>query len=413
MINFTKKNIDHSPIRDSVFSVAAKAAEAIKIYGKDNVVNATIGSLYNEEGELVALKTVFDTYNSIPAVEKAKYAQSFNGNDNFRKAVYNLVCGDKVKLRHDVIATPGGSGAVSLAIADILDEGETLVVPDIAWGSYKLMASMNNENCRFYSMFDGDKFNLESFVSTCRQVMEKQGKVLAIINDPCHNPTGYSLTEEEWKELIAAINRLSKKGPFVLLDDIAYIDYSYNLDTCRNYMRNFNDIGEDVMIIVAFSSSKTLTSYGLRCGAAVVLAKREEAVKEFISLSEKSARALWSNIPNAAMENFVLVTGEKQGEFMAEKQEYVELLKERSRAFVSEALACGLDCYPYKEGFFVTVKVEDKDILAKYHEELMKNNIFAVAVNKGIRVAICSLPVKQCKGLAPKMKEILDRVSAQ
>lgn len=122
--------------------------------------------------------------------------------------------------------------------------------------------------------------------------MEKQGKVLAIINDPCHNPTGYSLTNEEWKKLIAAINQLSKKGPFVLLDDIAYIDYSYNLDTCRNYMANFNDIGEDVMIIVAFSSSKTLTSYGLRCGAAVVLAKREEAVNEFISLSEKSARAL-------------------------------------------------------------------------------------------------------------------------
>ena len=346
-------------------------------------------------------------------MEKAKYAQSFNGNDNFRKAVYNWVCGDKVKLRHDVIATPGGSGAVSLAIADILDQGETLVLPDIAWGSYKLMASMNNENCRFYSMFDGDKFNLESFVSTCRQVMEKQGKVLAIINDPCHNPTGYSMTNEEWKKLIAAINRLSKKGPFVLLDDIAYIDYSYNLDTCRNYMANFNDIGEDVMIIVAFSSSKTLTSYGLRCGAAVVLAKQKEAVNEFISLSEKSARALWSNIPNAAMENFVLVTGEKQGEFMAEKQEYVELLKKRSRAFVSEALACGLDCYPYKEGFFVTVKVENKDILAKYHQELMKNNIFAVVVNKGIRVAICSLPVKQCKGLAPKMKEILDRVSAQ
>ena len=413
MINFTKKNIDHSPIRDSVFSVAAKAAEAIKIYGKDNVVNATIGSLYNEEGELVALKTVFDTYNNIPAVEKAKYAQSFNGNDNFRKAVYNWVCGDKVKLRHDVIATPGGSGAVSLAIADILDEGETLVLPDIAWGSYKLMASMNNENCRFYSMFNGDKFNLESFVSTCRQVMEKQGKVLAIINDPCHNPTGYSMTNEEWEKLIAAINRLSKKGPFVLLDDIAYIDYSYNLNTCRNYMTNFNDIGENVMIIVAFSSSKTLTSYGLRCGAAVVLAKGEEAVNEFITLSEKSARALWSNIPNAAMENFVLVTGEKHEEFMAEKQEYVELLKKRSRAFVSEALDCGLDCYPYKEGFFVTVKVENKDILAKYHQELMKNNIFAVAVNKGIRVAICSLPVKQCKGLAPKMKEILDSVSAQ
>ncbi len=411
MQQFTKKNIDHTPIADGVFLVADMAAKAIEKCGKENVVNATIGSLYNEENTLVALNTVFSTYDNIQSVQKAKYAQSFVGNENFRQRVYEWVLGGmETPLAHSVIATPGGSGAVSTTIANILDEGETLIVPDIAWGSYRLMATMNNLKVDAYHMFDGDAFNMASFKEVCQKVMDEQGKVLVIVNDPCHNPTGYSMTGEEWDEMIAVINEISKKGPFVLLNDIAYIDYSYNLDTCRNYMHSFNNIGDNVLINVAFSSSKTLTSYGLRCGACVCLAKDEDTVQEFTILAEKAARASWSNIPNAAMENFVLVTSEKYDEFMAEKQEYVDLLRERSYTFKAEAEECGLECYPYKEGFFVTVKVEDDELLKKYHAALMEHNIFTVQVNKGIRVAVCSLPVRQCKGLAPKMKKILDEI---
>ena len=44
---------------------------------------------------------------------------------------------------------------------------------------------------------------------------------------------------------------------------------------------------------------------------------------------EKHARASWSNIPNAAMENFVKVTTEQKDEFNAEKAKYVDLLRQR------------------------------------------------------------------------------------
>ncbi len=52
----------------------------------------------------------------------------------------------------------------------------------------------------------------------------------------------------------------------------------------------------------------------------------------------------------------------------------------------------------------------DNDLRDRYHEALMENNIFTVKVNKGIRVAICSMPVSKVKGLAGHMKEILDKV---
>ena len=48
------------------------------------------------------------------------------------------------------------------------------------------------------------------------------------------------------------------------------------------------------MVIVGFSCSKTMTSYGLRCGAAVILAQLEESVIEMKTVLEKKARATWS-----------------------------------------------------------------------------------------------------------------------
>ena len=57
--------------------------------------------------------------------------------------------------------------------------------------------------------------------------MEVQDKLVMIINDPCHNPTGYSLTKEEWKEVVDFLNECSKTHKVVLLNDIAYIDFAY------------------------------------------------------------------------------------------------------------------------------------------------------------------------------------------
>lgn len=411
MKTFIREHVDATPIADNVFAIVKLANEAKAKLGAENVVDATIGSLYDEEGKLVAFDSVFSHYNEIENRSKAKYAASFNGNADFREQVYTWVKQDAdVKLKHTVVATPGGSGAVSTTMIDVLDANETVVIPEIAWGSYKLMATMSNIKTVSYSLFDGEHFNVDNFKEVCTKVMNEQGKLLAIINDPCHNPTGYSLSITEWKEVISILNELSEKGPVVLLNDIAYIDFAYDFAGSRNYLETFNEISDNVLVVVAFSCSKTLTSYGLRCGAALVMGQQEESVRQLEIVMEKSARATWSNIPNAAMDNFVYVTTTGYEAFDKEKAMYVDLLKQRSSIFTQEAKECELMHYPYKEGFFVTLRVEDKETLDKYHQALMDNNIFTVKVTKGIRVAVCSLSVEKCYGLAKKMKEVLDEV---
>ena len=411
-MRFVKEQVDLKPIVDTVFAIVKKAKEAKQEIGEENVVDATIGSLYDEHGKIVAFDSVFSTLKQLPNEVMAAYAGSFTGNPNYREHVYDWVVGDRSALPHSVIATPGGTGAVSITVSETLDEGETLIIPEICWGSYSLMASMDNLKTKSYALFDGDHFNIASLKETCEEVMKTQNKLVIVINDPCHNPTGYSLSQQEWDEVIDYLNECGKKVPVVLLNDIAYIDYSYRGKAARDYIKTFDRISEHVFVVIAFSISKSMTSYGMRCGAAILMAQKEESVREVEIVFEKAARAVWSNVNNAAMENFVTVVTDNKAAYEAEKDEYVDLLKERSDIFTSEADACGLEYYPYKEGFFVTVKIEDNNVRNAYHKALMKEHIYTVMVNKGIRVAVCSLPVEKCKGLAARMKKILDEVTA-
>ena len=99
------------------------------------------------------------------------------------------------------------------------------------------------------------------------------------------------MSYEEWQQVVAILNTCAKQGPVVLLNDIAYIDYAYDVEHSRNYMQTFQDISDNVFVVIAFSCSKSLTSYGLRCGAAILLAQQEESIKEVKTVMEKGARA--------------------------------------------------------------------------------------------------------------------------
>lgn len=409
MTNFVKDSVSQTPIVDTVFAIVNKAKEAKKTYGEDAVTDATIGSLYTEAGELAALDCVFDSLKNLDNKVLASYAAGFTGNPDFRQKVIDWVLDGNSRLYKEVIATPGGTGAVAMTIQECLDPGQTVVLPEIAWGSYNLMAQMNNLEVAKYSLFDGDRFNMDSFREVCTKTMEKQDKLVVVINDPCHNPTGYSMTREEWEEVIAFLNGCSKKCPVVLLNDIAYIDFAFGQKEAKKYFSVFDDISDNMAVVVAFSLSKSMTSYGMRCGAAILMAKNPEIVNQLKTVFEKDARATWSNVNNGAMAMFVDVLDNRLEDYDAERQKYVALLKERSEIFRNEADAAGLAYYPYREGFFVTLSM-DNDLRDRYHEALMENNIFTVKVNKGIRVAICSMPVAKVKGLAGHMKEILDEV---
>ena len=264
---FIKKHCDPSRLVDNVFGIVARMKEDEKRLGKGNSVNCSVGSLKNEDDVLVAYKVVFDNEAKLPSTVKAAYAAGLQGNREYLDASMDWALKGKVNLAKDAIATSGGTGALYLAISCLLDEGDNILLPHIGWGSYKLMANDNHLNIVNYNVFDVDDI--------CAKMKEtsKSGKVFIVLNSPCHNPTGYSYTKAEFEKIIDCANELSKTSEVVILNDVAYIDYSVDYKHSRDYMEAFNNISDNVLVLVAFSTSKTFSYYGERLGSLIILNK--------------------------------------------------------------------------------------------------------------------------------------------
>ena len=72
--------------------------------------------------------------------------------------------------------------------------------------------------------------------------------------------------------------------------------------------------------------------------------------------------------------NFSWVVNENREEFLKEKQSYIDLMRERSSIFLTEANEVNLPHYPYREGFFVTLKIYDNDLCKKVHEAFSRES---------------------------------------
>jgi aromatic-amino-acid transaminase len=86
----------------------------------------------------------------------------------------------------------------------------------------------------------------------------------------------------------------------------------------------------------------------------------------------------------------------------AERAALVALLRERVDAFNAAARRAGLSYPRYDGGFFTTVFAEDGDAVCR---RMRAEGVFAVPQGKGVRLALCSVPVRQ----VPRLVDTLAR----
>ena len=394
--------------------VLALSQEAKKAKQLDNsVVNATIGSLYDDNGSFYAFEHVDKLVKSLQHEELYAYSPS-NGNADFENAVVDWVFGDYkdvfLKNMHlKSIPTPGGTGAVSNSLYNALDEGEILLLPNIYWGPYKNMAESNGFELMEYPFIVDEKFNMQGFIDCCEEIIKKQGKVVTILNDPCNNPTGYTLSNEEFESIIEYMN--SKENvPFNVIYDIAYFDYyQYGMKESRKKFEIITKAKENVLFNIAFSCSKTFSIYGLRLGAQIIASKNEQFVNDIYASTCFLARTRWSNVSKPGLSLMIKIHKNKELKAIIEKElrEACELVIKRANICKEEAKEFDLKSYPFSGGFFITVHCEDG---IKVAEELKKEKVYVLGLKKAIRIAICSIPTFEVKGLASKISKVINRL---
>jgi hypothetical protein len=109
--------------------MSTKAKLAIDTFGKDHVINATLGALYDDRQQLVTFPSVYQTLKQLPDVSIASYASSLTAPLPFARAVkqWGLHPIDDDAL---VIATPGAFTHYAYALHDAV-EMKTMPVVEV------------------------------------------------------------------------------------------------------------------------------------------------------------------------------------------------------------------------------------------------------------------------------------------
>ncbi len=396
--------------KDKIFGANAAAVERAAEIGKENVTNATIGAILDEEENLVCLPTVEKVYRQLKTEEIVAYAP-ISGLPVYLETVLTAAFGES---RPDAylaaVATAGGTGGIHHALWNYLDAGDVALCSDWYWGAYKVLAADLGRGFVTYKMLDeNNKFNLAALEEKVEEILAKQDNLLYLLNTPAHNPTGYSLSEEDMDGVLAILKKAAAKPGknIVLFLDVAYIDYAGEKEEVRKIFKKLGGLPANLLTIIGYSMSKGFTMYGQRTGAMIGVSSDADVIQEFKDINQYTSRATWSNINRAAMRTLATIyTDEKLlADVCAERDYYYKMIKARADIFTSEAAECGLKMLPYVAGFFLSIPAKDPDAVCdKLHEE----NIFAVPLAAGVRVAVCAVPARKMKGMAAKIKAAMD-----
>ncbi len=398
--------------KDKLFGISQLAKKAVAEYGKENVVNATLGALYDDDGNLIVLSSMVDVLKNMTPQEFAEYAP-IAGTPEYLDVIKTVAFGNHMPKGYiEACATPGGTGSIRNCISNFTRPGDKVLTSNWHWSPYNIIATEIGRTIDTYQMFDSEKnFNFASFKGKIQEILGTQDRIVIIFNAPAHNPTGYTPSDETWDKIIEILKECAvpgKKITFFL--DIAYIDFAGDSDKAREFLPKFGDMPDNILTVVGFSASKGFTFYGLRTGAILCITQNPEIAAEFKRVTSFSSRGSWSNCARVGQMAIAKVFNDEKllAKVFEERKIYEDMLSARCKAFKEAADEAGLETCPFSAGFFITIPCENEE---KVNEELQKENIFAIAIGGGIRIAISAISEDICRMLPAKIAAAIKKVN--
>jgi aspartate/tyrosine/aromatic aminotransferase len=384
---------------DIIFALNSEAQK--RAAAGESVINATVGALLDDRGRLVVLETVMKAWRDLGDMEVAPYAP-ITGDPAFLAALTE---------RHwpglgapgAGCATPGGSGALAISVKNFLAPGMAVAAMAPYWGPYDTLSSEGGAWMAPlpYPAADG-ALDAAAWKKTLKDLMASQGRVLLWLNDPCHNPTGRSLTKEARAALFDLLRDLAGLGPVTLLLDLAYLDYTCELQAVREALDEYRAFAEEGAVLVgaALSISKSLTLYGGRGGALVFPWTKDATLQAALAVS---CRGLFSNCARAPQSLVVKLhrDGKALEALAAEHRHWSDILESRAKALDEALVGEGLAGAPWQGGFFVTLPVDDPKGVC---DRLKTHGVFVVPMPWGLRVGICGLKASDAPRFAAALK---------
>lgn len=366
------------------------------------VLNGCAGMLFEEDKSLCTFESVnqtiqerFSSYLAYPSVLGSKEYE-----EGVLQWLFPLEK-ERIAHRYSIAfsASLGGTGALYLAFKHFAQEKAHLLLSDIRWPNYDTLAKEAGIGFSLYSLFNEDeRLNIKDIKAKIDESLLSNGSVLVVINDPCQNPLGYCMDEQEYRELFQLLEGYRRK--VALLLDIAYVDYHLGTFPLWEILCEKT---WDFDLFFAFSASKSFGLYGLRLGALFAFLEKGKSHAELLEDLKAIARGTYSCVNNGAMgpmaEFFhnapaLYVTREKiqmESQRLLKMGERLERLLDRK----------GIHHFPYKGGFYLTFEVDDA---LSFCQELERKDIYFAPIDgRRIRIAVSGLSVAELEELERRL----------
>ena len=269
----------------------------IKLHGADpraDKIDLGVGVYRTGQGDTPVFGAIKSAERRLVEGQGSKAYLGPEGDMGFVEALMPYVFGagdPTMGGRVQGMQTPGGTGAVRLAVALAKAAGITRVhlgVP--SWPNHaQILADLPLEMAPFDHDCDDGTANVRAVLDVIEGAQEGDA---VLLHGCCHNPTGIDYTPEQWDAIASALGS-SKALPIL---DLAYQGLGHGMEEDAAGLRKV--LAAVPEALVAYSCDKNFGLYRDRVGAFYVMAREASQLPAIMSNAAALARANWSMPPD-------------------------------------------------------------------------------------------------------------------
>lgn len=381
--------------------VLSQSAEA---QGKE--INATIGIALEEDGSPLVLPSLANALN-VPKANAFTYAPS-PGRPDLRKLWKEMIVRKSPSLSGKAISTPVVTSAlthgISMAAYLFCDPQDTVLIPNLYWENYDLAVTLaTGARLETFNTFTPEGgFDVGALRT---KLASGKGKKIVSLNFP-NNPSGYTPTVPEVKELVALLTETAAAGNkvVVLLDD-AYFGLVFEPGVYEeSVFAPLADAHENLLAVKIDGATKEDYVWGFRVGFLTYGVKGGTPAL-YEALEAKTGGAIRGNISNSSHPaQSLLLAAWSSPAYAAEKKRAYDLLKQRYdkvRAILKAhpEYAEAFVALPFNSGYFMCIRPVKADAEALRKKLLADYSTGTVNFGGILRIAFSATPTEKLEKL--------------
>lgn len=295
------------------------------------------------------------------------------------------------------VVVPGLTAGLSYIMDLFVGEEKPMLAPSPSWDNYVLIAeARRGAEYHQFDMFNNGKFDIAATEKAIKDEAKKYGSVRLILNFP-QNPSGYSPTKDEVKELCRILKETAETGAYILvISDDAYfgLNYEDNIEE-ESLFAHIADLHENILAVKADGPTKEDFAWGLRCGF-LTFGCKNYTEAQYEGLVKKVMGVIRSSVSCSSTPSQTLVLHafeDKNND--AEKLAFRKILEKRYRLvrnFVDTHKSDAIEAMPFNSGYFMSFKMNGINAEQLRKKLLAEKGIGTISIDDNtLRVAFSSI----------------------